>query len=393
MAAERLASAGLAVTVYDRMPSLGRKLLMAGRGGLNLTHSEPLPGFLERYGPARDRVAPLLARFSPDDLRGWCDGLGQPTFTGSSGRVFPAAMKASPLLRAWLARLAATGVRIATRHRWTGWDADGALAFATPDGPVLQRHAATLLALGGASWPRLGSDGGWAETLSAGGIALAPFRPANAGILIAWSAHLRERFAGTPLKRIALAMDGASRRGEAVLTAAGLEGGAVYALSAPVRAALDRDGEARLALDLRPDRNVAALTADLARPRGKASLANHLRKAGRLPPVAIALLRESGAPIAAEPDALARLIKAVPLLVTGLAGLDRAISTAGGVRWDELDDALMLRKRPGTFVAGEMIDWEAPTGGYLLQASFASGVAAAEGALAWLAQSGGRPSA
>ncbi len=376
MAAEVLAGRGAAVTVFDRMPSPARKLLIAGRGGLNLTHSEPLEPFLDRYGAARDWLAPAIRRLPPEALVAWAEGLGQATFTGSSGRVFPRAMKASPLLRAWLARLAALGVVLRPRHAWQGWDAEGALLFSTPEGPVRLHPDATVLALGGASWPRLGSDGGWASLLGD----VAPFRPANCGFAIAWSAPFRARFAGVPLKRIALSLGARRVRGEAVVTEAGIEGGAVYALSAAIRDALAA-GPVTVALDLRPDLETAALAARLDGPAGSVSLANRLRRAG-LPPIAAALLRETAAAGDARP--LSQRVKALPLRIDAAMPIARAISSAGGLRRGALDAHFMLRARPGVFAAGEMLDWEAPTGGYLLQACFATGVAAAEGALDWL---------
>jgi uncharacterized flavoprotein (TIGR03862 family) len=380
-AAERLAEAGITVEIFDRMPSPGRKLLMAGRGGLNLTHSEPLPGFLARYGAEAGWLAPFIAAFPPAALRDWCAGLGQETFTGSSGRVFPVGLKASPLLRAWLARLAAMGVRLHTRRRWLGWDETGALRF---DGAAPVAADVTVLALGGASWPRLGSDGGWAGIVAARGVRIVPLRPANCGFHAGWSDVLR-RFAGTPLKRIALHFEGRTVRGEAVLTETGIEGGAVYALSAALREAIAALGAAVPDIDLRPDLDEAALAARLAAPRRGQSLSTFLRKQAGLAPVAIALLREAGPPPDA-PAALAARIRRLPLRLTGIAGLERAISSAGGIARDELDARLMLRRLPGTFAAGEMLDWEAPTGGYLLQACLATGRAAADGARAWLAE-------
>lgn len=384
MAAERLAQGGARVTIHEAMPSVARKFLMAGRGGLNLTHSEPPERFLTRYGEAAITVEHWLSAFTADDLRGWADGLGAETFTGSSGRVFPKAMKASPLLRAWLARLAALGVEIRTRSRWTGWRGD-ALVFQTPDGETVERPDAVVLALGGASWPRLGSDGGWRPWLEEKGVAVAPFAPSNVGFDIVWSPVLVERFAGQPLKTIALTHGERTVRGEAMLTRYGMEGGAVYALSAGLREALTRDGAATLTVDLRPDLTIEALSARLSKPRGKDSLSNWLRKAAGLSPAAVALLREIPGDIPEGADKLARRIKAVRLKVVGAQGLERAISSAGGVRLDQVDARLMLTALLGVFVAGEMLDWEAPTGGYLLQASFASGVVAAEGALDWLA--------
>ena len=380
IAAERLAP-DFDVTVHERMPGLGRKLLMAGRGGLNLTHSEPLERFVARYREAAPMLAAALADFTPEALRAWCEALGQPTFVGTSGRVFPEAMKASPLLRAWQRRLDAAGVRIALRRRWRGWDGSGALLFEGADGATdAVACDATVLALGGASWPRLGADGGWVPLRAARGVEVHPLRPSNCGLAIAWSAYVRERFAGTPLKRIALALQGERVRGEAVVTAAGLEGGAVYALSAPVRAALERGCEVTITLDLRPDLSRDELAARLAAPRRTQSLASFLRKAAAVPPIALALLHEiHGGRVPEEPAKLAAALKALKLRVTGVAPIDRAISSAGGIAWSELDDRLMLRRLPGVFACGEMIDWEAPTGGYLLQACFATGMRAAAG--------------
>jgi uncharacterized flavoprotein (TIGR03862 family) len=390
IAAEVLAAAGCAVTVYDRMPSAGRKLLIAGRGGLNLTHTEERERFVARYGEAAPLLGPLIQGFTPSDLRAWCEGLGEATFVGSSGRVFPRAFKASPLLRAWLRRLDSLGVRFALRHRWEGWDDEGALVFARADCErVATCPDAAILALGGASWPRLGSDGAWTGLLAARGVPVAPLRPANMGFTVPWSEVMTSRFAGEPLKRIALAFAGRTVRGEAVVTAAGIEGGAVYALSAPLREAILREGSATLDVDLRPDLPVDALARRLSAPRGGQSASTVLRKAAGLAPVGVALLREAHrADLPREPEALARAVKAVPLRLTGVAPIERAISTAGGVAFAAVDERLMLRAVPGVFVAGEMLDWEAPTGGYLLQASFATGAAAARGALAWLGTEG-----
>lgn len=385
MAAEILASAGAKVIVHERMPSPARKLLLAGRGGLNLTHSEDQAAFLGRYGDRAEAVSDWLDAFSPDDLTTWVEGLGQPTFVGSSGRVFPRAMKASPLVRAWLGRLDRLGVTLKTRSRWTGWSGD-ALRFETPDGEDLERADAVVLALGGASWPRLGSDGAWIPVLEAAGVEVAPLRSANAGFNIAWSPILIDRAAGQPLKAVGLTFDGQTVRGEVMLTRYGVEGGAVYALSGALRQAIDRDGSAILTLDLRPDLSVEALTARLDEARSKDSMTNLLRKAAGLSPAAIAVLRDIPGEIPTGSEKLARRIKAVRLTLTGMQGLDRAISSAGGVQFDAVDQALMLGARPGVFVAGEMLDWEAPTGGYLLQASLASGVVAATGVLNWLAK-------
>jgi uncharacterized flavoprotein (TIGR03862 family) len=389
MAAERLATAGVRVTVYDRMPSVGRKFLLAGRGGLNLTHSEPVERLLDRYRPPHEALRAAIAAFPPRRLRDWCEALGQPTFVGTSGRVFPKAMKASPLLRAWLRRLGDAGVTFAMRHRFIGWQG-GALAFARPDGTTVTDYPdATILALGGASWPRLGSDGGWVAQLVEAGIAISPLRPANCGFRVSWSEPFRSRRTGNPLKRIAVTFAGQIVRGEAVITADGIEGGAIYALSAPLREAIESDGSAPLTIDLRPDLAQADLAGRLERGRAKESLSTSLRKNARLSPVDVDLVREAaigqGRQLAGLPAGeLAAFIKAVPLRLTGIADIARAISTAGGVSFHEIDAHFMLRKQPGVFIAGEMLDWEAPTGGYLLQASFATGVAAAEGALACL---------
>ena len=390
MAAEVLAHGGATVTVYDRMPSLARKLLLAGRGGLNLTHSEDLEPLLTRYGAAAPQLRSMIEDFSPDALCAWCEGLGEETFVGSSGRVFPKAMKASPLLRAWLKRLGASGVRVKLRHQWMGWDGEGRLLFNGPNGLVAVAADATVLALGGASWPRLGSDGGWVGPLAEAGVAVTPLAPANCGFLAPWTEVFRDRYEGAPLKRIKLAFAGESVRGEALITRSGLEGGGIYALSAPLRKAIAHAGEATLQIDLLPDLTHSELEKRLGRPRNKQSLSTFLRKAAHLSPAAIGLAQEAAIALstslnAMTPAALAGHLKAVPVRLTGTAPIDKAISTAGGIAWDEVDAHLMLHKRPGTFVAGEMLDWEAPTGGYLLQASFATGVRAGRGALQWCA--------
>jgi uncharacterized flavoprotein (TIGR03862 family) len=389
MAAEVLAQGGARVTVYDAMPSVGRKFLLAGRGGLNLTHSEALPEFLARYGRAMPQLTPAIDAFPPEALREWSAALGQPTFVGSSGRVFPDAFKASPLLRAWLRRLDSIGVQFALRHRWTGWD-DGHLSFATPDGPRTVDAPVTVLALGGASWPRLGSDGGWVETLAAKGVTISPLRPANCGFTVAWSDIFRDRFEGQPLKGAAFSFGGDALRGEAVMTRTGIEGGAIYALAADLGEAIIASGEATLHIALRPDLDKNNLVARLSAPRGKQSFSNWLRKAAQLSPVGIGLLQEvavvSGVPLPSlSPTALAGLINAVPVKLNGIAPIARAISTAGGIPFAEIDADFMIRRLPGVFAAGEMLDWEAPTGGYLLQASFATGAAAGRGALRYLA--------
>jgi uncharacterized flavoprotein (TIGR03862 family) len=389
MAAEALAQGGVGVTVYDAMPSAGRKLLMAGRGGLNLTHSEALPQFLARYGAARPHLEAAIEAFPPNALREWSEALGQPTFVGSSGRVFPQAFKASPLLRAWLRRLDSTGVRFALRHRWIGWNESGHLLFETPDGKREVEVQATVLALGGASWPRLGSDGSWVEMFKEKGVTVAQLRPANCGFTVAWSAIFRDRFEGQPLKGAALSFGAHSARGEAVITRSGIEGGAVYALSAPLRETIIEQGRATLHIALRPDLEQNDLAARLSAPRGKQSLTNFLRKVAHLSPVGIGLLQEaaivSGVSLSSlTASELAERINAVPVQLDGVAPITRAISTAGGIAFDELDDGFMIRRLPGVFASGEMLDWEAPTGGYLLQASFATGAAAGRGALKWL---------
>ncbi|WP_395675962.1 TIGR03862 family flavoprotein [Inquilinus sp.] len=380
IAAQRLAEAGRRVTVYDRMPTVGRKFLMAGRGGLNLTHSEPLDRFVARYGAAQGWIEPLVRAFTPDDLRTWSHDLGVPTFVGSSGRVFPQSLKASPLLRAWLGRLAQLGVAVRTRHDWIGLTAGNRPILRGPEGEFEAEADATILALGGASWPRLGGDGGWAPILAARGVAIAPLQAANAGVEIAWSPHLRDRFAGTPLKRIALSFGEHTVRGEAVIAATGLEGGAVYALGPALREAIARDGGAKLTLDLRPDMAAAEIAERLSHVGSSDSAPNRLRRALSLSGPAYSLLREGFSSEAlAKPEALAVAIKAIPLRPTGLRPLDRAISTAGGIRLDALTPALELTALPGVFACGEMLDWEAPTGGYLLQGCFTTGVAAALG--------------
>ena len=373
IAAEMLAQSGCRVDLYDRMNSVGRKFQLAGRGGLNLTHTEALPRFLSRYGAAIP-VQAAVAAWPPDALRAWCADLGNETFVGSSGRVFPHSFKATPLLRAWLRRLDALGVRFHTGHRWTGWANDGALRFITPGTEATANPSATILALGGASWPRLGSDAGWVPLLQAVGIPVTSLRPANVGFHHAWSAVFAGRFAGSPLKRIAATFGGQTVRGEAVLTTDGIEGGVIYALSAPLRDAIAASGTATLTLDLRPDMDHAALAVRLGGP-GQ-SQTNALRRAG-LDPAASGLVREVGG---AAP--LAERVKALPLVLTGTKPIERAISTAGGIHLDALTPGFMLHARPGVYAVGEMLDWEAPTGGYLLQAAFSTGVAAARAILA-----------
>ena len=380
IAAETLSAKGCRVTVYERMPTFGRKLLIAGRGGLNLTHAEPFERFKTRYGEAAGRLGPYLDAFPPEALIAWAEGLGAATFVGSSGRVFPKAMKASPLLRAWLKRLTDQGVRLQPRAEWVGWDETGAPIFRDlPPDLQAERPDAVILALGGASWPKLGSTGAWAGILQAKGVEITPFRPTNCGFVVEWSEPFRTRFSGAPLKPLALSFQGKTVRGEAVIAGYGIEGGGIYALSAPLRDAIERDGRAALELDLRPDSAEDHLASKLSRPRGGQSLSNFLRKTAGLPPVAVNLIREANA--GAVPENLARAIKHLAIVLTGTQGMERAISSAGGIPWSEVDGDLMLKALPGVFVAGEMLDWEAPTGGYLLQACFATGVAAAKGVL------------
>jgi uncharacterized flavoprotein (TIGR03862 family) len=388
MAAQELAGHGADVTVCERMPSVARKFLLAGRGGLNLTHTENLPEFLARYGSAAARLQAAIEAFPPAAVRAWCEQLGHATFVGTSGRVFPTSFKTSPLLRAWLRRLDAAGVRFKLRHRWIGWDDRGGLLFESPEGLVSVSADTVVLALGGASWPRLGADGAWADVLAEAGVPIAPLRPANCGFAADLSDTFRDRFQGHPLKRIGLSFGGQSVRGEATITREGLEGGGIYALSAPLREAIAATGRATLHIALRPDLSPAEIQRRLGTPRGKQSLSNMLRKTLKLSPAAIGLLHEaavsSGQKLnGMDAAALGALINAVPVSLTATAPLEKAISTAGGVAFSAIDDRFMLRSRPGVFVAGEMLDWEAPTGGYLLQASLSTGVAAGRAALEW----------
>ena len=385
MAAETLAAAGHRVEVFDAMPSVGRKFLLAGKGGLNLTHSEGFEAFVGRYGARAAALEPLLRAFGADALRVWARGLGVETFVGSSGRVFPVDMKAAPLLRAWLHRLRGQGVRLHMRQRWLGWDADGALRFASPDGESRRSPRATVLALGGASWPRLGSDGAWWPWLHERGVELAPLRPSNCGFDVGWSEHFRSRFAGEPLKSVAIAFDGWRQPGEFVVTTHGVEGSLVYAASAALRDAIARDGQAVFMLDLLPARSAEWVARELAHPRGPRSLSTHLKTRLHLAGVKAALLWEMvPKEVQADPARFAAMIKALPIRVTAPRPVAEAISSAGGVRFEALDANLMLRALPGVFCAGEMLDWEAPTGGYLLTACFATGRAAGQGAARWL---------
>ncbi|MBV4549068.1 TIGR03862 family flavoprotein [Pseudomonas triticicola] len=387
MAAEVLSQAGVRVDVYDGMPSVGRKFLLAGVGGMNITHSEAYPAFLSRYGERAPQIAPLLRAFDADALCQWIHELGIETFIGSSGRVFPTDMKAAPLLRAWLKRLRDSGVVIHTRHRWLGWDASCALRIASPQGEISVNPDATLLALGGGSWSRLGSDGAWMLPLEQRGVDLAPLQPSNCGFEVqAWSELMVSKFAGAPLKNIAIGLnDDIPRLGECVITATGIEGSLIYALSAPIREEINRYGAAVIHIDLLPGRPVDKLQAALSKPRGARSMAKHLHSQVGIDGVKAALLRElTDAETFADPALLARAIKALPLTLVKTRPLDEAISSAGGVRFEAMDERLMLKALPGVFCAGEMLDWEAPTGGYLLTGCFASGRAAGFGMLEWL---------
>ena len=384
MAAEMLSVAGNTVTVFEAMPTVARKLLMAGKSGLNITHAEDYDSFRHRFGDAEPRLRAALDDFTPDMLRDWAHGLGQETFVGTSGRVFPKAMKASPLLRAWLARLEAQGVSIRTRHRWTGFSGDQ-LVFETPAGAVEVKADAVLLAMGGASWPRLGSDAAWAPALTAKGVEFSPFRPANCGFDVEWSDVFRARFAGEAVKSTITISPAGAFQGEFVITKHGIEGSVVYAHSAALRDRLELTGKASLTVDLAPGRTVERLSRDLAKLGRKESFANRMRKAAGLSAVKIGLLREIFPDIAAMPDdfVAARMKHAeIPLLRP--RPIAEAISSAGGIAWSGLDENYMLKKLPGIFAAGEMLDWEAPTGGYLLTACFATGKAAANGMAKWL---------
>ncbi len=395
MAAEAAIQEGVRVNVYDGMASVGRKFLLAGKGGLNLTHAEPMESFLTRYGARETNLRPILEAFGPADLREWVQRLGIGTFVGSSGRVFPAGQKAAPLLRAWLHRLRQAGVAFHSRHRWQGWDEAGALRFDTPQGTRLAKANAVILALGGASWSRLGSDGAWVPILSERGVAVAPLRPSNCGFDCLWSDHFRDRFAGQPVKSVTASFTDSEgeehfRHGEFVVTANGVEGHLIYALSAALRDTIDVLGIATPRLDLAPGRDFKRLVGDLSKPRGSASMAKHLQRQTGISGVKAGLLRELADPgDFADPIRLAAAIKSLPLRLNAPRPLDEAISTAGGVAFEALDGQLMIRALPGVFCAGEMLDWEAPTGGYLLTACFATGRAAGLGALAWLETNAG----
>jgi uncharacterized flavoprotein (TIGR03862 family) len=402
MAAEVLSSAGVRVEVFDAMPSAGRKFLLAGIGGMNITHSEPLDAFVGRYGARRDTLAPLIDRFGPVALREWVHGLGIGTFVGSSGRVFPTEMKAAPLLRAWLHRLREAGVRLAMRHRWVGWDGSSSslsasrhtLRFETPEGERMVQADAVVLATGGASWPRLGSDGAWVPLLEARGVEVAPLKPSNCGFDANWSAFFQERFAGQPVKSVAIGLASGSdgdappfRQGEFIVTQTGIEGSLVYALSAPIRDAIAADGETTIWLDLAPGWSAQRVADELMRPRGARSMSSHLQSKLHITGVKLGLLREClSKDEFADLARLGQAIKALPLRLTGVKPIDEAISSAGGVTFEALDANLMAERLPGVFCAGEMLDWEAPTGGYLLTACFASGVAAGCGVLEYLSR-------
>ncbi|WP_421378225.1 TIGR03862 family flavoprotein [Paraburkholderia sp. DD10] len=409
MAAEALARHGVPVDVYDAMPSVGRKFLMAGKGGMNITHSEPLGPFLDRYGARRERIEPLLDAFGPDALRAWLHELGVETFVGSSGRVFPTDMKAAPMLRAWLHRLREAGVRFHMRHKWIGWvesdadadadDATHALRFATPGGPQVVTCDAVVFALGGASWPRLGSDAAWVPLMAARDVPLTPLQPANCGFDADWSPYLRERFAGQPVKPVAISLTGVdnkvhNRQGEILLTETGLEGSLIYALSAAIRDRILADGDVTTSLDLAPGLTLERVVAEVTRPRGSRSMSSHLHGRIGISGVKLALLHEILSKEAfADANVLAHAIKSLPVRLTRARPIAEAISTAGGIPFEALDEHLMIERLPGMFCAGEMLDWEAPTGGYLLTACFASGLAAGRGALAYLEARGARPSA
>jgi len=390
MASEILSQAGMQVDLYDAMPSVGRKFLLAGKGGLNITHAEPFADFVTRYGDSQADIEPLLNDFSPQMLRDWVRELGITTFVGSSQRVFPLEMKAAPLLRAWLHRLRTAGIKIHTRHRWLGWDANQALRFNHLETEKTVTADVVVLALGGGSWAKLGSDGLWLPLLAERNIVIAPLQAANCGFIVAWSDIFRERFAAEPLKSVTLSFTDVSgqlqqKNGELMLTESGVEGSLIYALSAPLRDTLNTQGSVTVYFDLTPDKDLARITKELSRARGSKSMSNHLRKTVGISGAKSGLLREHlSASEFADLPKLAAAIKALPIKLIATRPIDEAISTAGGVCFNAMDAQLMLKKLPGVFCAGEMLDWEAPTGGYLLNAAFASGRAAGLGALAWL---------
>ena len=390
IAAEQLAKAGISVTLFDAMPSVGRKFLQAGKGGMNLTHSEELSSFAQRYGERSELMGEYLQQFGATELRAWAEGLGVTTFVGSSGRVFPTDMKAAPLLRSWLHHLRVLGVQMVMRHRWLGWAEDGQLRFQTPQGEQTYSADATLLALGGASWPRLGSNGDWVPLLQARELAVAPLKPSNCGFERPWSAFFAEKFAGSPLKSVVLTHtneqgETRSRQGECVITTHGLEGSLLYPFTPALREQLEQQGQATFFLDLLPGRTTERVAQELLAPRGSKSLANHLRSRLGIEGVKAALLREClPADIFQDLPRLAEKLKSHPVTVDATRPIEEAISSAGGLKFEELDENLMVKRYPGLFCAGEMLDWEAPTGGYLLTGCFSTGYRAAQGLKRWL---------
>jgi uncharacterized flavoprotein (TIGR03862 family) len=385
MAAEVISARGVKVDVYDSMPSLGRKFLMAGKGGLNITHSEPFEQFVARYGKRRAQIEPLLKKFGPQELRQWVHGLGIDTFVGTSGRVFPAGMKASPVLRAWLKRLTDSGVTFHLRHKWRGWNADRSLKFETPDGEKAVAADVTVLALGGGSWSRLGSDGAWVPWLEQAGVRVEPLKPSNCGFDVNWSPHFREQFDGHPLKSVVLSFGSFRQQGEFIVTKEGLEGSLIYAASASIRDEITVRGKAIIRLDMAPDRPREWLMEKLSKPRGSRTMASHLEKTVGIKGVKAGLLREFlSKEDFASVEKLAASLKNLPVPLIAPRPLEEAISSAGGVMFEALDEYLMIRSMPGVFCAGEMLDWEAPTGGYLLTACFASGYTTGMGVLQWL---------
>ncbi|MDH3325414.1 MAG: TIGR03862 family flavoprotein [Gammaproteobacteria bacterium] len=389
MAAEVLVQAGFIVDLYDSMPSVGRKVLMAGKSGLNITHDDPFEQFSKKYSERQPQLEPMLAKFQPDDVRAWTHKLGVETFVGSSGMVFPKEMKAAPLLRAWLHRLRKAGVRFHMRHRWTGWDESHMLCFETPQGMLKTKPDATVLALGGGSWKRLGSDAKWIPLLLKHNIEVATLKPANCGFDVIWSEHFRARFSGQPIKSVILSFTGTNgvthrKEGELVVTKNGVEGSLIYAFSAIIRDEIAASGSAEIYLDLTPGRTISRLVSELSKPQGSRTMAKHLRNRAGIEGVKAGLLRELPKNIFSDSAHLAATIKALPLKLVATRPIDEAISTAGGVKFETMDNNLMLRSMPGVFCSGEMLDWEAPTGGYLLTACFASGRAAGEGVLSWL---------
>lgn len=390
MAAEILIEAGQAVDLYEGMPSVGRKLLVAGSSGFNLTHSEPFDQFLSHYGEREDILRPFLTRFGPDELQKWVQELGIQIFTGSSGKVFPLEMKAASLLAAWRKRLSASGVQFHLNQQWLGWNDDGSLRFSTPDGDLVCRPPAMILALGGASWKKLGSDGSWIQILNERGVQSAPFKPSNCGFEVSWSEHFRQKYEGQPLKAVILHFTDSGKQswqkqGEFIITTYGLEGSLIYALSAPIRDEIDKNGSAVIHLDLAPDRSLELLAERLSQPRGSKSISYHLEHKVGMRGLKAGLLWEFLPRFFFDdPQKLARAIKDLHITLLAPRPLDEAISSAGGLLFEELDEHLMLKKIPGVFCAGEMLDWEAPTGGYLVTACCATGRAAGQGALNWL---------